>query len=113
MSNTGEKTAATRSLILLHPEDNVLVAVASLSAGAEVTIDGEPCVIAQGIAVGHKLARQPISAGEKIIKYGAPIGSLTAAAHKGEWVHSHNMQSDYLPSHVRNKGSAHHSEQER
>ena len=32
------------------------------------------------------------------MKYGAPIGSATAAIAAGEHVHVHNMKSDYTPT---------------
>ena len=42
-----------------------------------------------------------LAIGDKVIKYGAPIGSMTAAADTGDWVHMHNMKSDYIASHTR------------
>src|SRR5690606_23284527 len=113
MLSTQDEINTGRQLILLHPGDNVLVVVKSLPAGTKVNIDGEQCEITEALAVGHKLARKDMSVNAKITKYGAPIGSLTCAVKKGQWVHMHNMQSDYLPSHARNKGNRHHGEQER
>lgn len=101
MWKSKENASGGHQLILLHPDDNILVTVASLSAGTEISIDGEQQVISQALAVGHKVARRDMDVGEKIIKYGAPIGSLTQAVAVGEWVHMHNMQSDYLASHTR------------
>ena len=40
---------------------------------------------------GHKVALRPIAKGEKVIKYGFPIGIATADIAEGEWVHSHNL----------------------
>ena len=48
--------------------------------------------------LGHKLARRDIAAGEKIVKYDAPIGSATAAIRAGEHAHVHNIKSDYTPT---------------
>lgn len=88
-------------LILLHPDDNVLVCIAPIAAGDRLTIDGRELAAGQDIAVGHKVARRRLTAGEKVLKYGAPIGSMTEAAELGEWVHMHNMKSDYIASHTR------------
>jgi hypothetical protein len=44
------------------------------------------------------VAARDISAGEKIFKYGAPIGSATRDICAGSTVHVHNMKSDYLPT---------------
>jgi hypothetical protein len=88
-------------LMLLHPDDNVLVSIAPIEAGDRLAVDGSELLAAEGIGVGHKLARRPIAPGERVLKYGAPIGSATRAIAPGEWVHTHNMKSDYIPTHDR------------
>lgn len=98
-----DKVAAKETLILLHPSDNVLVATRSLTAGTRVTVAEHSLVLLEPLAVGHKLARWDMAQGEKIIKYGAPIGSLLAPVAAGAWVHMHNMTSDYLASHTRRR----------
>lgn len=87
--------------ILLHPDDNVLVCRQHALAGQPITIDGETVALPCDIMVGHKIARCDLNAGEKIIKYGAPIGSMKADAPRGAHIHMHNMQSDYIKSHTR------------
>ena len=42
---------------------------------------------------GHKIALDDIASGEKIIKYGYPIGRASTDIKAGEWVHAHNMQT--------------------
>jgi hypothetical protein len=86
--------------IRLHPQDNVLVATRDLGPGDRIGEAGD-IVLLRDIPLGHKLAAAPLQAGEKIIKYGMPIGSATAAIAAGDWVHLHNMKSDYLPAHLR------------
>nr|WP_298397865.1 aldo/keto reductase [Sphingobium sp.] len=88
-------------LILLHPDDNVLICVRAIDAGDILPASGGIIPAREGIAIGHKVARVPLRAGDKIIKYGAPIGSMTADAATGDWVHMHNMKSDYISSHTR------------
>jgi len=88
-------------LMLLHPDDNVLVCTAPIGAAEPLAVGGEELRAAQAVDVGHKLARRAIAAGETILKYGAPIGSATRAIAPGEWVHAHNMKSDYIPTHDR------------
>jgi hypothetical protein len=89
------------SIVLLHPDDNILVLAAPIRAGQILDVDGQPVVAAGPVAVGHKIARRRLSVGEKVLKYGAPIGSMTAPAEPGEHVHMHNMKSDYIASHTR------------
>ena len=87
-------------LLRLHAADNVLTVIAPLAAGERVVIDGEEVAVA-ALSLGHKVAAFPIEAGAKIVKYGAPIGSATRAIARGEHVHTHNLQSDYLPTFLR------------
>ena len=101
---TLERTIGPR-LLLLHPTDNILVCATRVSAGDRLTIDGAALVAPEAVEVGHKVARRALASGEKVIKYGAPIGSATAAIPIGAWVHSHNMKSDYLASHTRETAS--------
>lgn len=88
--------------ILLHPDDNVLVCCRAVRAGERIPIsEHEEIHVLHDIDLGHKLARRALLAGEKVIKYGAPIGSMTAAVAAGGWIHLHNMKSDYISAHTR------------
>lgn len=92
----------TPAVILLHPEDNVVVCRRAVLAGEHVVIEGEVDFVARAnVEVGHKIARQALPRGARVIKYGTSIGSTTAAVAAGEWVHLHNMKSDYIGAHTR------------
>jgi hypothetical protein len=88
-------------LLLLHPDDNILVARRDIAAGERVALDGETFVIPHAVELGHKLARRDIAAEARVFKYGAPIGSMKIAVARGEHVHMHNLRSDYIPSTTR------------
>lgn len=88
-------------LLLLDPADNVLVCGASVRQGDLLTLDGRTFAAPADVALGHKLARTDLESGETVIKYGAPIGTVTAPVRRGEHVHSHNMRSNYIPTHTR------------
>ncbi len=85
-------------LILLDPRDNVFVARSRLPAGEPIETGTGPAVIDRDIALAHKIARRAIAPGEKILKYGAPIGVATIAIAAGHHVHVQNMKSDYTPT---------------
>lgn len=88
--------------ILLHPDDNVLVCCRAVRAGERFHIGpDEEVQVLQDTDLGHKLARRALAVSEKVIKYGAPIGSMTAVVPAGGWVHLHNMKSDYISAHTR------------
>ena len=94
-------------LLLLHPEDNILVARRDIAAGERVEIDGESCVVPAAVELGHKLARRALAPDARVLKYGAPIGSMKTAVARGEHVHMHNLRSDYLPSTTREGTDGH------
>ncbi len=87
-----------RRLLLLHPDDNVLVTRAPIPAGEPFLIGNTGVTLARAMPLGHKLARRPIAPGEKVRKYGLPIGTATRAIATGEHVHIHNLTSDYTAS---------------
>jgi len=81
-------------LLLLHPDDNILVARRDIAAGERVEL-------------GHKLARRALAPDTRVLKYGAPIGSMKTAAARGEHVHLHNLRSDYIASTTREGTDGH------
>jgi hypothetical protein len=85
-------------LLLLDDRDNVFVVRARIQAGEAIDVEGRPVVIAHDLPLGHKLARRDIAPGEKVVKYGAPIGSAVTAIRVGDHVHVHNVRSDYTPT---------------
>lgn len=88
-------------LLRLHPADNVLTVISTLEAGEHFRLGDAEVTVASRLPLGHKIAAHAISAGEKIVKYGAPIGSAMRAIAAGEHVHTHNLKSDYLPTFLR------------
>jgi len=92
-------------LLLLHPDDNILVARRDIAAGERVEIDGDSLVIPAPVELGHKLARRALAPDTRVLKYGAPIGSMKTAVARGEHVHLHNLRSDYIPSTTRDGGT--------
>lgn len=65
--------------IRLSPADNVAVACRDLRPGEAVRVDGIDLAISEAVALGHKIAVVPLDRGDKVLKYGMPIGSTTAA----------------------------------
>ena len=87
-------------LLILRDEDNVCVACTVIEAGTSLVIEAQKVTLHQALYVGHKVARRPIQIHEKVLKYGAPIGSATQTIAQGEAVHTHNLKSDYIPSYT-------------
>ncbi|MEK3734636.1 altronate dehydratase family protein [Paenibacillus sp. FSL M8-0334] len=84
-------------MIVLHPKDDVGIALKPLAAGehARCVIDGKEHAFEarEDIPKGHKLALRPIEKGSHVIKFGYSIGVATAAIEPGSWIHTHNLKS--------------------
>jgi len=100
----GNAPGTDARLILLAPEDNCLIAAARLAAGETVEIEGERVTLAKTIELGHKVARRALAKDEKVLRYGARIGHVNAPVARGEHLHTHNLESDYLPTYTHDAG---------
>ena len=80
-------------LLRITPQDNVAVALTALSSGQNVTVDGIALTTVTDVPAGHKVALFPIRAGEKVIKYGFPIGYAKEDIPVGAHVHVHNLHT--------------------
>ncbi|CAL1519357.1 UxaA family hydrolase [Chitinophaga sp. MM2321] len=87
-------------LIKINPEDNVYVVRNSIQAGEQIALDGLTITFNEPLGIGHKVAAVHLAKGDKIIKFGVPIGSATTDIACGMHVHLHNMKSDYIPTYT-------------
>ena len=96
-------------LVQITPNDLVAVALAPISAGEKVDYGAGTIAPLTDIPMGHKVALRDIAAGEKVIKYGFPIGVATEDIPAGGHVHTHNLHTglsgaleyEYHPTHPR------------
>ena len=68
--------------IRIHPLDNGAVALTDLHAGE--TVAG--ITLREDVPAGHKVALAPLHPGDKVIKYGCPIGHATVEVAPGRWL---------------------------
>jgi altronate hydrolase len=84
----------TPNILIIHPRDNVAVALHALAAGETAVTQGvEGLRALSDIPASHKIALKDIVAGGEIIKYGETVAVSTRDIKKGEWVHTHNLES--------------------
>lgn len=93
-------------LIILDPRDNVAVVRRRIEGGRPLLAGGRTAVPERDIPLGHKIACRAIRPGDKVLKYGAPIGSALAEISPGDHVHVHNMKSDYTATHTLDEARA-------
>ena len=83
----------TDAILIIDEKDNVAVALRDLAAGEKVAAgQTAPVTVAEPISAAHKIALRNIEPGEKIIKYGEPIGRSIQSIQQGAWVHTHNIE---------------------
>jgi altronate dehydratase len=82
------------NILTIHKRDNVAVALRTLAPGEMATAAGlEPFPILEAIPVSHKIAVADIPEGQEIIKYGETVAVSIRVIKRGEWVHTHNLES--------------------
>ncbi len=69
-------------LLRLHPRDNVVIATAPIKAETVLKLDRVKIQIISNVPMAGKVATRPIAEGEKIIKFGQPIGHVVAVNDK-------------------------------
>jgi len=85
----------------LHPDDNVVVALADLPVGATIAVENAPPPVTRApIPFGHKVALRALAPGEPVRKYGEVIGRATASIAPGDHVHTHNLASSPTSPHL-------------
>ncbi len=80
------------TVLHIDPRDNVLVALAPLSAGMEVEYGTGRCLVAQAIPAKHKLALADLAPGDLIRMYGMVVGEATAAIPRGGLLTPRNVR---------------------
>lgn len=86
------------SFFAIDPQDNVATALCDCAVGeheilGESELKSIPCN--ETIRAGHKVALKAISSDQPVLKYGVCIGNTTAQIRPGDWVHLHNMRSNF------------------
>ena len=86
--------AEERRAVLLRGDDNVAVAARPIPKGFALGVGGRSVMVREPIALGHKVAMEPIAAGSAVRKYGQIIGFASKPIEPGQWVHVHNLAAD-------------------
>ena len=77
--------------VLLHPDDNLVVALQDLKAGEPIRVKGEQFELPAGISAKHKFYLHDMPAGGEAIMYGVLVGKTRDAVRQGEWVNTSNL----------------------
>jgi hypothetical protein len=94
-------TDTDHRLLRLAEGDNVLIVTAPVAAGETLLLGGVTVLSATDLALGFKVAGADLEAGTVAVRFGMPIGRITASVACGQLVHTHNLQSLYMRTHAR------------
>ncbi|WP_111977327.1 UxaA family hydrolase [Algibacillus agarilyticus] len=83
-----------RTVIQVHPDDNVLVAIQTIPSNTQLPSPWQHITTQEEIPAGHKMAITAIEAEQSIYKYGYSIGHATQAINAGCHIHSHNLKTN-------------------
>lgn len=95
------KNIESNDLLCLNSKDNIGITCRDIHAQEILYWNKQKLTLLDAVGIGHKVSLVCIKSGQKIVKYGVAIGSATVDIPKGSLVHTHNVQSDYIPSHYR------------
>jgi len=88
-----------KKYMIINQKDNVAVAFVNLNKNdvIEINVDNQrkTFVLLDHIPTGHKFCIKEIQNGNSVIKFGEVIGHAVEDIHEGQWVHDHNIQTNY------------------
>jgi altronate hydrolase len=80
------------NVLQVHPQDNVLVALADLKKGQEIRSGAETLALVTDVPAKHKFATRPLADGDPVIMYGSPIGKAVVPIQQGETITTQNVR---------------------
>jgi altronate hydrolase len=81
-----------RSVIKMHPNDNVLVALTDLAKGESVTFEGVTYILEDTIKAKHKFYTADLKQGSEITMYGVLVGKVQSDVAKGSLMTTDNLK---------------------
>lgn len=94
--------ADKNSYLLIHPNDNVIVALKDLSKGTIIQHNGIEIQLKENISQKHKIYLQDFKSGSSIYMYGVLVGTTTQDVQQGGLMTTGNLQHAATPYAYRN-----------
>lgn len=83
-----------KSVLKIHPKDNVLVALTDLEKGTTITFENNVYTIQNNIAAKHKFVTENLIEGDSVYMYGVLVGKAKKAIAKGDLLSTTNLLHD-------------------
>jgi len=92
---------SNHKVLLIHPKDNVLVALQDLKAGETITFDKKDYILAEDIPAKHKFFMHDMQSGDEIIMYGVLVGKAQMPIPQGARMTVENTKHAATPFYYR------------
>ena len=86
--------SSLRSILQIHPADDAIVALRTLTAGTKVSQDSQTWSLVESIPAKQKFAARDFAIGDVITMYGVKVGRATQAIPAGGLLHTANVVHD-------------------
>lgn len=80
-----------RSILKVHPKDNVIVALQDLPKGSSVELNGTTYLLLEDIPAKHKFISEPVKIHEPVIMYGVLVGKAKEDLKVGVRISTENL----------------------
>jgi altronate hydrolase len=84
--------AGQLSFLKIHPDDNVLVALKTLSSGTSISFGNDKMVLQQEVGAKHKFFINDMNPGDEVIMYGTLVGKVQSHTPKGSLMTTQNTK---------------------
>jgi len=81
-----------QTVLKVHPDDNVLVALTNLGKDERVIFEGKEYTIGEPVKAKHKFATTELAPGDSIIMYGVLVGKAQQSIPKGGLISTSNVR---------------------
>lgn len=81
-----------KSVLRIHPKDNVLVALKDLAKGQEIEFDGNKYVLKTDVAAKHKFTMQTLNTDDPVFMYGVLVGKAKETIETGARISTGNLK---------------------
>ena len=77
--------------LIVHPDDNVIVALEDLKGGETISVNGEEYTLLEDIRQKHKFSMQDLGVGDEVRMYGVLVGKATKPIFRGGLISRENV----------------------
>jgi altronate hydrolase len=81
-----------KSILKVHPDDNVIVALRDLAKGEEVRLNGHSYTVVEDIPAKHKFAEYTFAPGDRLKMYGVLVGKAQTEIPAGARISTSNVK---------------------